>query len=386
MLFHAFALWKGKPPMDKKYMRLAINLAKKGAGYTAPNPLVGAVIVKNDKIIGQGFHEKYGQLHAERNALADCRSRGNDPKGASIYVTLTPCCHYGKTPPCTEAIIECGISHVIIGSRDPNPQVLDKSIELLKAAGIKVTTDFLREECDQLNPIFFHYITCHTPYVTLKYAMTMDGKIATFAGHSQWITGETARAKVHQDRHLHTAIMVGIGTVLADDPLLTCRLASGSGKNPIRIICDSNLRTPLTSKIVTTASEVETMIATAENDPTYHAPYLEKGCKILVVPKDASGSIDLKILMVLLGTMKIDSILLEGGAALNWSALHAGIVNRLQAYIAPKIFGGKNALSPVAGDGIEFPSEAVKLTNSKITAIGEDLLIESEVLPCLQEL
>ena len=141
MLFHAFALWKGIPPMDKKYMRLAINLAKKGAGYTAPNPLVGAVIVKNDKIIGQGFHEKYGQLHAERNALADCRSRGNDPKGASIYVTLTPCCHYGKTPPCTEAIIECGISHVIIGSRDPNPQVLDKSIELLKAAGIKVTTD-----------------------------------------------------------------------------------------------------------------------------------------------------------------------------------------------------------------------------------------------------
>ncbi|NBH60450.1 bifunctional diaminohydroxyphosphoribosylaminopyrimidine deaminase/5-amino-6-(5-phosphoribosylamino)uracil reductase RibD [Anaerotruncus sp. 80] len=372
--------------MDKKYMRLAINLAKKGAGYTAPNPLVGAVIVKNDKIIGQGFHEKYGQLHAERNALADCRSRGNDPKGASIYVTLTPCCHYGKTPPCTEAIIESGISHVIIGSRDPNPQVLDKSIELLKAAGIKVTTDFLREECDQLNPIFFHYITCHTPYVTLKYAMTMDGKIATFAGHSQWITGETARAKVHQDRHLYTAIMVGIGTVLADDPLLTSRLADGSGKNPIRIICDSSLRTPLTSKIITTASEVKTMIATAENDPARHAPYLEKGCKILVVPKDASGSIDLKILMVLLGTMKIDSILLEGGAALNWSALHAGIVNRLQAYIAPKIFGGKNALSPVAGDGAEFPSEAVKLTNSKITAIGEDLLIESEVLPCLQEL
>lgn len=386
MLFHAFALWKGIPPMDKKYMRLAINLAKKGAGYTAPNPLVGAVIVKNDKIIGQGFHEKYGQLHAERNALADCRSRGNDPKGASIYVTLTPCCHYGKTPPCTEAIIESGISHVIIGSRDPNPQVLDKSIELLKAAGIKVTTDFLREECNQLNPIFFHYITCHTPYVTLKYAMTMDGKIATFAGHSQWITGETARAKVHQDRHLYTAIMVGIGTVLADDPLLTSRLADGSGKNPIRIICDSSLRTPLTSKIITTASEVKTMIATAENDPARHAPYLEKGCKILVVPKDASGSIDLKILMVLLGTMKIDSILLEGGAALNWSALHAGIVNRLQAYIAPKIFGGKNALSPVAGDGAEFPSEAVKLTNSKITAIGEDLLIESEVLPCLQEL
>ncbi|MCI5687719.1 MAG: bifunctional diaminohydroxyphosphoribosylaminopyrimidine deaminase/5-amino-6-(5-phosphoribosylamino)uracil reductase RibD [Emergencia sp.] len=371
--------------MDRTYMRLAIDLAKKGAGYTAPNPLVGAVIVKNDKIIGQGFHEKYGQLHAERNALADCRTEGGDPRGASLYVTLTPCCHYGKTPPCTEAIIESGISHVIIGSRDPNPLVMDRSISILEDAGIKVTTDYLREECDALNPVFFHYITQHTPYVTLKYAMTMDGKIATFAGHSQWITGETARARVHRDRHLNTAIMVGVGTILADDPLLTCRLPEGGGKNPIRIICDTSLRTPLTAKTVNTTDEAATIIATAENDPARHTPYLAKGCQILVVPKDSSGSIDLKILMVQLGMMKIDSILLEGGGTLNWSALAAGIVHRLQTYIAPKIFGGKSALSPVAGTGIEFPSQAVKLTSPRVTAIGEDLLIESEVLQCLQE-
>ena len=307
------------------------------------------------------------------------------PRGASLYVTLTPCCHYGKTPPCTEAIIESGISHVIIGSRDPNPLVMDRSISILEDAGIKVTTDYLREECDALNPVFFHYITQHTPYVTLKYAMTMDGKIATFAGHSQWITGETARARVHRDRHLNTAIMVGVGTILADDPLLTCRLPEGGGKNPIRIICDTSLRTPLTAKTVNTTDEAATIIATAENDPARHTPYLAKGCQILVVPKDSSGSIDLKILMVQLGMMKIDSILLEGGGTLNWSALAAGIVHRLQTYIAPKIFGGKSALSPVAGTGIEFPSQAVKLTSPRVTAIGEDLLIESEVLQCLQE-
>ncbi|WP_425755026.1 bifunctional diaminohydroxyphosphoribosylaminopyrimidine deaminase/5-amino-6-(5-phosphoribosylamino)uracil reductase RibD [Ihubacter sp. rT4E-8] len=370
--------------MDKKYMERAIALAKKGTGYTAPNPLVGAVIVKDGNIIGEGFHEKCGTPHAERNALADCRARGNDPRGAAIYVTLTPCCHYGKTPPCTEAIIESGIAHVIIGSRDPNPQVLDKSIGILENAGIKVTKDVLREACDALNPVFFHYITEHTPYVVMKYAMTMDGKIATYAGNSKWITGETARVQVHRDRHRYTAIMAGIGTILADDPMLTTRLPEGGGKNPIRIICDTNLRTSLTAKVVTTTKEAPTIIATAVSEQQRHAPYLEKGCEVLVIPKDLKGSIDLVRLMALLGQREIDSILLEGGGALNWSALTAGIVRKVQAYIAPKIFGGRSALSPVSGSGVEFPKDAVKLSTPKVIAMGEDLLIESEVLPCSQ--
>ena len=366
-------------------MEYAITLAKKGTGYTAPNPLVGAVIVKEGNIIGQGFHEKCGAPHAERNALADCRARGNDPQGAAMYVTLTPCCHYGKTPPCTDAIIESGIAHVIIGSRDPNPQVLDQSIGILEDAGIQVTTDFLGEACDALNPVFFHYITHHTPYVVMKYAMTMDGKIATYAGNSKWITGEAARAQVHKDRHRYTAIMAGIGTILADDPMLTCRRKDDSGKNPVRIICDTNLRTPLTAKVITTTKEARTIIATAVCDPGMHAPYLEKGCEIVTVPENNhKGGIDLPHLMTLLGQREIDSILLEGGGVLNWSALTSGIVNRVQAYIAPKIFGGQHARTPVAGDGVAFPKDAVKLSAPKITTIGEDILIESEVLSCSQ--
>ena len=222
---------------DRDYMERAIELAKYGRGWTNPNPMVGAVIVKDGRTIGEGFHERYGGLHAERNAFASC---SESAAGATLYVTLEPCCHYGKTPPCTEAILEQGIRRVVIGSRDPNPQVAGKGAETLRAAGIQVEEDFMREECDRLNPVFFHYIVTKMPYVVMKYAMTADGKIATRTGASKWITGEKARMTVQEMRHACMGIMAGVGTVFADDPLLTVRLEGK--KSPVRIICDSKLR------------------------------------------------------------------------------------------------------------------------------------------------
>ena len=208
---------------DQEYMFRAIQLAKKGEGWTNPNPMVGAVIVKDGRIIGEGYHKKCGELHAERNAIA---SLIESAEGATIYVTLEPCCHYGKTPPCTEAIIEQKIKKVVIGSRDPNPKVAGKGAQILRESGITVVQDFMREECDRLNPVFFHYITTKTPYVVMKYAMTLDGKIAAYTGKSRWITGSEARHHVQTQRARYTGIMVGVGTVIADDPLLTCRLPS----------------------------------------------------------------------------------------------------------------------------------------------------------------
>ena len=365
---------------EKDYMELAVSLAKKGTGRVNPNPLVGAVIVKDDQIIGTGFHEQYGGLHAERNALKNCKT---SPEGASIYVTLTPCCHYGKTPPCTEAIIESGISRVVIGSRDPNPLVGAKSIAILEQAGIEVVTDFMKETCDDLNPVFFHYITEKTPYVVMKYASTLDGKIATRTGASKWITGKASRARVQESRNQYMGIMAGSGTVLKDDPLLTCRIPGG--RNPIRIICDTKLVTPLDSQLVKTAGKIPLILATGVQDEERLTPYKEAGCQILAAHLTPEGHIDLRDLMKQLGAMGIDSILLEGGGTLNWSALKSGIVHKIEAYIAPKIFGGETAPSPIRGEGIAFPSEAVELEHIHITQIDQDLLIEGEVKTCLQE-
>ena len=364
---------------DIQYMQLALELAGKGCGFVNPNPMVGAVIVKDGEIIAKGYHKKYGELHAERNALAACTT---SPKGATLYVTLEPCCHYGNTPPCTEAIIESGISKVVIGSKDPNPLVAGKGIEKLCRQGIEVFQGVLEKECDRLNEVFFHYIKTGTPYVVMKYAMTMDGKIATVTGKSKWITGETARQKVHQDRRRYAAVMVGLGTVLADDPLLSCRMENG--KNPVRIICDTHLQTPLHSQIVTSAEDIPTIIATACTDTEKHKNYTREKCKIVTVSKK-DGCIDLNKLMIMLGKEKIDSILLEGGGILNWSALQNGIVNKVQTYIAPKIFGGISN-TPVNGLGVEHPDSAFFLVNSTITTLGEDVLIESEVMQkCSQE-
>ena len=358
---------------DSAYMAIALQLAEKGCGFTSPNPMVGAIIVKNGKIIGRGYHEKYGEAHAERNALTDCTE---NPKGATMYVTLEPCCHDGKQPPCVNAIIEAGIRRVVIGSGDPNPLVSGKGIEILRRQGVIVTEHILQEECTRLNEVFFHYIQTKRPFVVMKYAMTMDGKIATQTGISKWVTGETARRHVAMQRHRYTAIMAGTGTVLADDPLLTCRI--DGGKNPIRIICDTTFCTPLTARVVSTAEQIPTIIATCSQDKKRRSLYEKKGCHILPVG-EKNGHIELEQLMDVLGQKQIDSILLEGGGTLNWSALSCGIVQKVQAYIAPKLFGGQTAKTPVEGLGVDSPTTAFRLKNSLFLRLGEDFLIESEV-------
>ena len=372
---------------DQNYMLQAIQLAKQGEGWTNPNPMVGAVIVKNGRIIGKGYHKKCGELHAERNAIA---SLTESAEGATIYVTLEPCCHYGKTPPCTEAIIEQKIKRVVIGSRDPNPKVSGKGIKMLQEAGIEVIEDFMREECDRLNPVFFHYITTKTPYVVMKYAMTLDGKIATKTGASKWITGEAARAEVQHMRHRYMGIMAGIGTVLAEDPMLNVRVEGW--KSPIRILCDSGLRIPLDGQIVKSAGKYRTIVAYAdsENTEAKRKRLHEMGVETICCP-DENNQVDLKKLMKYLGEEGIDSILLEGGGTLNDSALRAGIVQEVQAFIAPKLFGGMNSKTPVEGIGVRFPSEAVKLKCTDICQIGEDIRITCQVCgkeqeeSCLQE-
>ena len=376
---------------DQEYMLRAIQLAKKGEGWTNPNPMVGAVIVKDGRIIGEGYHKKCGELHAERNAIA---ALTESAEGATLYVTLEPCCHYGKTPPCTEAIIEQKIKKVVIGSRDPNPKVAGKGVQILQQSGVTVVTDFMREECDRLNPVFFHYITTKTPYVVMKYAMTLDGKIATKTGESKWITGESARAEVQHMRHRYMGIMAGIGTVLADDPMLNVRIEGL--KSPVRILCDSKLRIPLDSQIIKSAGKHRTIVAHAELENTKEK---EEKIKILhamgvetICCPDEEHQINLKKLMIYLGKEGIDSILLEGGGTLNDSALRAGIVKEVQAFIAPKIFGGMNSKTPVEGVGVNIPSEAVSLECTEICQIGEDIKITCRVCekeqeePCLQEL
>lgn len=358
---------------DDDYMRLALQLAEKGRGWTAPNPMVGAVIVKNGQVIGQGWHERCGELHAERNALAACAV---DPIGATMYVTLEPCCHYGKQPPCVDAILAAGIRRVVIGSVDPNPLVAGKGAVILRTHGIEVTENVLKKECDRLNKVFFHYITTKRPFVTMKYAMTMDGKIAAYTGASKWVTGKAARKYVQQQRHQYSGIMVGVGTVLTDDPSLACHMEGG--KNPVRIICDTHLRTPLQAQVVMTAKKIPTILATCCTHQKRQAAYIQAGCRILCLSNQDSH-VDLPQLMWRLGQEQIDSILLEGGGTLNWAALKSGIVQQVQAYIAPKLFGGETAKTPVEGVGVPAPGAAFHLKNSRLFKLGEDFLIESEV-------
>lgn len=364
---------------EEQFMKRAIELAKQGAGWTAPNPLVGAVVVKNGRVIGEGYHRKYGELHAERNALAACTE---DPAGATLYVTLEPCCHYGKTPPCTEIIIEKKIAKVVIGSRDPNPKVAGKGARILREHGIEVVEDYMREACDALNPVFFHYITTKTPYVVLKFAMTLDGKIATRTGASKWITGEAARNHVHQLRGRYAGILAGIGTVLADDPMLNCRI--DGAHQPLRIILDSHLRIPMGSRLVRSAKEYPLLIVCNESirEREEGASRIQKleeaGAKVWTLP-EKNGHPDLNVLMQRLGEEKIDSVLIEGGGTVNEAALKAHIVHRVYAYIAPKIFGGEDAKTPVEGSGIRLPQECAKLRLAKITVLLNDMLLEYDV-------
>ena len=374
---------------DREYMSRAIELAELGRGWVNPNPAVGAVIVKEGRVIGEGWHERYKGLHAERNAFA---SLTESAEGADLYVTLEPCCHYGKTPPCTEAIIAHKIRRVVIGSDDPNPKVAGKGVIQLREAGILVETGVMKAECDRLNPVFFHYITTNMPYVVMKYAMTADGKIATKTGESKWITGEKARARVQEMRHCYMGIIAGIGTVLADDPMLNVRLEGK--KSPIRIICDSRLRIPLDSKICRSAGQYRTMIACGkiedgdlgiekkkeqDADCKEMVRKAEKlramGIEVVSLP-DVQGRVDLLQLMNYLGSQKIDSVFLEGGGELNDSFLRAGLVQELKVFIAPKIFGGKEAKTPVSGVGVELTDQGTAFVLEKTSVIGEDFLLE----------
>ena len=362
--------------MQKKeeYMRRALELARKGEGHTSPNPMVGCVVVKDGRIISEGYHEKYGEFHAERNALTRCTE---DTAGADLYVTLEPCCHQGKTPPCTDIIIEKKIARVFVGSMDSNPLVAGKGVQILRDHGIYVETVILDAECRKLNEVFYHYIATKTPFVVMKYAMTLDGKIACATGDSKWVTGEIARTQVHRMRGRYRGIMVGIGTVLADDPMLNCRVEGGV--DPVRIICDSNLHIPTESQIVKTASDIETIVACSqealESERKQEKIRRLKEAGIQIIGTEGAHGVNLVELMKKLGGQNIDSILLEGGGTLNASALEDGIVNKVYAYIAGKLIGGMDARSPVEGMGIDRMADAITLQNMEIEKLGDDFCI-----------
>ncbi|MDY0295270.1 MAG: bifunctional diaminohydroxyphosphoribosylaminopyrimidine deaminase/5-amino-6-(5-phosphoribosylamino)uracil reductase RibD [Acholeplasmataceae bacterium] len=354
-----------------QYMQKAIDLAEKGKGFVNPNPLVGAVIVKNGKIIGEGYHECFGQAHAEVNAFLNATE---DVEGADMYVTLEPCSHYGKTPPCALKIIEKKIKRVFISQLDPNPLVNSKGVKLLKDAGIEVTSGILEDQSRKQNEIFLKYIQEKVPFVAMKYAMTLDGKIATKSKDSKWITNEKSRAYVHELRNQYMAILVGANTVIADDPHLDTRRENQVSRNPIRIIIDPDLSIPLNSYLIQTARTQPTWIVTSlEQDDKKIKLYEDLGVKMIMKP---TTPLDLKDLMKTLGELKIDSLLIEGGSYVHAKALESGIVDKVYAFIAPKIIGGKDALSPIGGDGMDLMRDAYQLKNVTYHTFDEDILIE----------
>ncbi len=352
-------------------MDIALHLARKGAGKVNPNPLVGAVIVNDGKIIGKGYHESYGKAHAEINAETELI------EGSTMYVTLEPCSHYGKTPPCVDQIIENRIKRVVIGMVDPNPLVSGKGVKKLQEAGIDVTVGILEDKCKKLNEVFIKYITKKKPFVVLKTAMSLDGKISTTSGESKWITDKEARENVHILRNELTAIMIGIDTVIIDNPELTCRIPNG--RNPIRIVVDSNLRIPYDSKILQTAKKFKTIIATTEKARKEKIHKLKDLGIIVIETKSKNEKVDLKDLMHKLGNQNIDSILLEGGSTLNYSALESGIVDKILVYIAPKIIGGMKSKTPVGGSGISHLKDAFKVRELSTSIIGKDILLQGYI-------
>lgn len=357
---------------DIVYMRRALELAAKGCGYTNPNPMVGAVIVKNGKIIGEGYHERCGEGHAEVNAF---RNATEDTEGADIYVTLEPCSHYGKTPPCADLIVSKKIKRAVIGALDPNPLVSGRGVEKLKAAGIEVVTGVLAEESISLNEIFMKYIRDKEPFVLAKWAMSLDGKIACHTGDSKWISCEESREEVQRLRHQMMGILVGVDTVIADNPKLTCRLENG--KNPVRIVADSRLRIPMDATVLD--GSVRTIILTTSHAPKEKIEALQEKQVELLICDGADGRTDLKQAMKQLGQMGIDSILLEGGGNLMFSAMQAGIVDKVCCYVAPKLIGGKDAKTPVAGMGFASMAEVLSLENMKVRTCGTDVVMEGYV-------
>ena len=359
-------------------MQRAIELAKKGAGFVNPNPMVGCVIVKDDKIIGEGYHEFYGGFHAERNALL----KMNDAKGATLYVTLEPCCHHGKTPPCTDIIIEKEIKKVVVGLLDPNPLVEGKGISILQNAGIEVVTGVLEDEIKELNKVFLKYIKTKRPYVILKTAMTLDGKIASHIGDSKWITNEKSRRLVHELRSEMMGIVAGIGTVKADDPMLNCRLERQQIHQPIRIIVDTKASIPLDSQIVKTSKDYRTILAIGSsiaNSQSSTVDMLKSFNVEILCCEEKDGHVDINDLMTKLGELGIDSLLLEGGSTINAAFLETDCVDEVYAFIAPKIIGGQNSKSPIGGNGIDLMKDAIMLKDIKIEQFDNDILIKGKI-------
>lgn len=360
--------------MQQQYMQQALQIAAYAAGRTSPNPLVGAVIVKDGRVVGQGWHRKAGTEHAEIHAL---RQAGELAAGATIYVTLEPCSHYGRTGPCSKALIDAGIQRVVIAMLDPNPLVAGKGVAMLKAAGIEVETGLLQAQAERLNEVFLKWIMTKMPFVVMKTAMTLDGKIATAAGNSKWISNEVSRRRVHELRDVYDGILVGIGTVLADDPALTTRLESPSGKNPLRIVVDSRARTPLTARVVTDG-QAETLIAvTAAAEAAKVEALRQAGVEVLVV--NDGQQVDLKQLFCLLGERGVCSIFVEGGARINYFLLKAGLVDKVYSFIAPKMVGGSSAPGPVGGDGVETLDQAFLLEDVETELLAGDILVSGYI-------
>ncbi len=376
-------------------MHDAMLLAQQGEGRVNPNPLVGALIVKDDEIVARGYHKQHGGLHAEREAFADAEEKGVDCKGATMYVTLEPCCHHGHQPPCTDAVIEHGIKRVVVGLNDPNPLVAGKGLELLRRAGIEVDVlegapeaEGLVEAMKMQNRVFLKYITTGRPWITAKWAMTLDGKICTQTGDSRWITNEESRQYVHMVRSNNMAVMCGIGTVLADDPLLNVRLTDETlakmGKKefeirqPIRIVVDRRARIPMESNLVATAHEIPLVVvygSMADEEK------LEELREAGVMLWNCNSIMEL---VQRAGAEKIDSILLESGGTLNEALLKEGLVDEVMAFVAPKIVGGKASRTPVEGDGVEMMADAIELTDTTMETFGNDVMITG-LVKCSQE-
>lgn len=356
----------------EEYMRMALDLAAKGAGYVSPNPMVGAVVVKDDRMVGCGYHQAVGGPHAEVNAIDDA---GDMARGATIYVTLEPCNHHGRTPPCTQKILDAGIRRVVAAMADPNPHVTGSGNAYLQSRGIDVTCGVCEAEAVRLNESFIKYIHSHHPFVVLKMAATLDGRIATRTGDARWVTGPQARAFVHQMRHEMDAIMVGLGTALADDPELTARLEKGRGVDPVRVVLDTCLKLPPTARMLNPSSGSHTLVVCGPDAPAQNKNRLkEKGARLLEVPLK-EGRIDLKVLVEQLGAKGITSLLVEGGAQVAGSALQSGIVDKVHFFYAPKILGGDDGIPLIGGQGPEKMKDCIPLRSTSVGRVGEDILV-----------
>jgi len=357
----------------EEFMREAMRLARKGLGRTSPNPAVGAVIVRKEEIIASGFHRKAGAPHAEVEALR--RLQGRARPSDTLYVTLEPCNHYGRTPPCTRAILEKGVRKIVVGMRDPNPRVKGGGCEYLARQGVEVVTGVLEEECRRLNEWFVTYVTKGRPFVIAKTAMTLDGWTATCTGHGRWVTNERSRAWVHRLRNQVDGILVGLGTVTADDPLLTTRLRKGKGRDPVRIIVDTNLRIPENARVLGQAKGSETLIAVGEEVPSRRLKRFEKkGVSFLRCPKK-EGRIDLRALMDRLGKRSITSLLLEGGATLMGAMIREKLIDKFCIFKAPKILGGNDGRPMALGKGPMRMDQSIPLKDVQVRRFGEDILI-----------